>query len=207
MIHRLQRVLQLGKDDTPATKLAKLRHSLEPVGMNDEETVALFAALLSIPLPDDHRPLPYSSQKQKDKTLQALVTWLQRTAAQQPVRLEIEDLHWIDPSTLEFLGVLMDHVPTARLLVLLTFRPEFTPPWAGQAYMLSLQLTRLAQQQITTMVERVAGKALPEEVVQQLLAKSDGVVYIAPDGILIHGYAAHEVARRPHHVFLPVNLA
>lgn len=61
--------------------------------MHDEESVALFATLLSIPLPDDHPPLQYSPQKQKEKTLQALVTWLHKTTEQQPVRLEVEDLH------------------------------------------------------------------------------------------------------------------
>ena len=143
--------------------------------MTDEETVSLFAALLSVPLPATHPALPYSPQKQKEKTLDALVQWLQNAAQHQPVRVEFEDLHWADPSTLEFLALLIDAVPTARMFLLLTFRPEFTPPWPGQAHMFSLQLNRLPQQQIAAMVERVAGKPLPEEVVQQLLAKSDGV--------------------------------
>ena len=96
-------------------------------------------------------------------------------AAQQPVRLEFEDLHWADPSTLELLGLFIDQVARYRILVLLTFRPEFTPPWPTQAYMLPLQLSRLTQQQIAGMVERVAGKAVPEDLVQQLITKSDGV--------------------------------
>ena len=143
--------------------------------MHDEESVALFATLLSIPLPDDHPPLQYSPQKQKEKTLQALVTWLHKTAGQQIVRLEIEDLHWADPSTLELLGLIIDQAPTARMLLLLTFRPEFTPPWPAQAHTLQMYLNRLPQQEITAMVERVAGRGLPDEVVQQLLTKSDGV--------------------------------
>ena len=175
IIDRMQQVLEFNKDDTAETKLTKLTQSLEPVDMTDEETVALFATFLSIPLPDTHPPLQYSPQKQKEKTLQALVRWLHKTAEQQLVRLEIEDLHWADPSTLELLGLLIDQAPASRMLLLLTFRPEFAPPWPGHAHMLALQLNRLPQQEIAAMVERVAGKALPEEVVQQLLAKSDGV--------------------------------
>ena len=175
IIDRMQQVLEFTKADTAETKLTKLTQSLEPVDMTDEESVALFATLLSIPLPETHLRLQYSPQKQKEKTLQALVTWLHKTAVQKTVRLEFEDLHWADPSTLELLGLLIDQAPTSRLLILLTFRPEFTSPWPGHAHMLSLQLNRLPQQEIAAIVERVAGKTLPEEVVQQLLTKSDGV--------------------------------
>ena len=175
VIDHMQQVLQFNTDDNVDAKLTKLTQSLAPVDMQDEETVALFATLLSLPLPDSHPQLQYSPQKHKEKTLQALVTWLHKTALQQLVRLEFEDLHWADPSTLELLGLLMDHAPNSRLLLLLTFRPEFTPPWPMHAQTLQLSLTRLPQQDIAAMVERVAGKPLPADVVQQLLAKSDGV--------------------------------
>ena len=169
------RLLQFGREDTADEKLDKLTKALMPLRLNDPETLALFAALLSIPLPDAHPPVHLTPQKQKDKTLHSLMTWLQRTAERQPVRLEIEDLHWADPSTVEWLGLLLDRVPSCRLLVLLTFRPEFIPPWPTQVHMLPLQLSRLPQQQIADMVQRVAGKGLPREVLQQLITKSDGV--------------------------------
>jgi len=175
IIDRLQQVLAFTKDDTAAAKFAKLSQWLEPEGTTDDETVALFASFLLIPSPDNHPPLQYSPQKQKERTLQALVTWLQNASERQPVRIEFEDLHWADPSTLELLGLLIDQAPTARMLLLLTFRPEFTPPWPAQAHILQMYLNRLPQQDIAAMVERVAGKALPDEVVQQLLTKSDGV--------------------------------
>ncbi len=161
IIDRMQQVLQFDKDDTVEIKLAKLTQSLEPVDMHDEETAALLATLLSIPLPDNHPPLQYSPQKQKEKTLHALVTWLHKTAEQRPVRLEIEDLHWADPSMLELLGLLIDQAPASRMLLLLTFRPEFTPPWPAQAHTLQMCLNRIPQQDIAAMVERVAGKGLP----------------------------------------------
>ena len=175
VIDRLEKFLQFAKADTAEAKLAKLSQALEPVGMTDAETLALFAALLSLPLPDDHPPLQLTSQKQKEKTLHALASWLRKVSAQQPVRLEFEDLHWADPSTLELLGLFIDQVARYRVLVLLTYRPEFTPPWPLQAYMLTLQLSRLPHQQISDMVQRIAGKALPAEILQQLITKSDGV--------------------------------
>jgi class 3 adenylate cyclase len=133
-----QRVLQVGREDVPEEKLSKLTQALTPLRMHDSETLALFAALLSIPLPDTHPPLQLTPQKQKEKTLHGLVTWLQRAAERQPVRLEIEDLHWADPSTVEWMGLLIDRVPSSGILVLLTFRPEFIPPWPTQAHMLPL---------------------------------------------------------------------
>ena len=175
IIDGIQNFLQFAKDDTPAAKLTKLTQALEPLGMNDGETRALFATLLSIPLPDDHPPLSYSPQKQKEKTLQVLVTGLHKAAEQQPVRMEFEDLHWADASTLELLSLLIDEVASSKMLLLLTFRPEFSPPWLAQAHTLQLHLNRLPQQDIVAMVARVAGKVLPDEVVQQLLSKSDGV--------------------------------
>jgi predicted ATPase len=101
---------------------------------------------------------------------------LQALAARQPVLFIVEDLHWGDPSTLEFLNLLMDQGPTARILTLLVFRPEFRPPWGFQAHVTPLTLVRLPQQQTEVMVERVVGgKGLPAEVRQQIVAKTDGV--------------------------------
>lgn len=137
----------------------------------------LFAALLSLPLPDDlYPPLNLTPQRQKQKTLDALLTWLLKEAEQQPLLVMMEDLHWVDPSTLEFLGLLIDQVPTTRLLLLLTFRLDFSPPWAMLSHMTQLTLSRLARRQVEVMVEKVTGgKPLPAEVVQQLVTKTDGV--------------------------------
>ena len=87
-----------------------------------------------------------------------------------------EDLHWADPSSQEFLGRLIDQAALARLLLVLTFRPEFTPPWASRAHLTSLTLSRLPRTQVEEMVERVTGgKALPPEVFKQIVRKTDGV--------------------------------
>src|SRR5262249_17389878 len=121
-------------------------------------------------------------QRQHQKTLEALLTWLGQEADQQPVLFIVEDLHWVDPSTLEFLSLLVDQSPTARIVVLLTCRPEFTPPWPSRAHLTSLTLARLPGPQVERLVASVAGTtALPREVVQQIVAKTDGVPLFAEE--------------------------
>jgi predicted ATPase len=176
LIDRSQRTLQFGRDESPATKLQKLEAGLERYGLAQPETVALWAALLSVPLTDAYPPLNLTPQRQKQQTLEAMVALLLALAAEQPVLFIIEDVHWIDPSTLEFLTLLIDQGPTARLLTLLTCRPEFHTPWSFRAHLTPLTLTRLPRPQVSQMSMRVAGgKALPPEVVEQIVAKTDGV--------------------------------
>src|SRR5205823_1060529 len=106
----------------------------------------------------------------------ALLTVLLRIAAQQPVLFVMEDLHWVDPTTLEFLTLLVDQGPTARILALFTCRPDFSPPWTGRAHLTQVTLPRLPRRQAAKMTGEVAhGKALPAEVVEQVVAKTDGV--------------------------------
>src|SRR5439155_10675357 len=145
-------------------------------GMPLAETVPLLAALLSLPLTADYAPLSVSPEQQKQQTLHALLTTLLRIAAQQPVLFVMEDLHWVDPSTLEVLSLLVDQGPTARILALFTFRPDFSPPWTGRAHFTQVTVNRLSRHQAAEVIRQVAlGKALPPEVVEQLVAKTDGV--------------------------------
>src|SRR5262249_42971723 len=132
--------------------------------------------LLSLQLTTDYASLTLAPEQQKQKTLQALLTILLRIAAQQPVLFVMEDLHWVDPTTLELLSLLVDQGPTAHILVLLTFRPDFSPPWPGRSHLVQMMLTRLPRRQATEMTSQVVhGKALPIEVVEQVVAKTDGV--------------------------------
>jgi predicted ATPase len=115
-------------------------------------------------------------EQQKQRTLHALLTILLRIAAQQPVLFVMEDLHWVDPSTLEFLTLLIEQGPTARILTLLTFRPDFSPPWTGRSHLTPVTLPRLPRRQAAEMAGRVAhSKALPAEVMEQVVARTDGV--------------------------------
>jgi len=136
MIELLERVThRFEREELLPQKLRKLEGFLVQYGLPLAEAVPLFAALLSLPLPADYAPLTGSPEQQKQQTLRALLTIMLRIAAQQPVLFVMEDLHWVDPSTLEFLSLLIDQGPTARLLVLLTFRPDFSPPWTGRAHL------------------------------------------------------------------------
>src|SRR5262249_9426217 len=112
----------------------------------------------------------------KQQTLQALLTILLRIAAEQPVLFVMEDLHWADPTTLEWLSLLVDQGPTARILALLTFRPDFHPPWTGRAHLTQLTLHRLSPRHAVAMTEPVAHrKALPAAVVEHVVTTTDGV--------------------------------
>jgi class 3 adenylate cyclase len=139
-IDLLERVaLRFEREESPSQKLSKLEGFLVQYGLPLAETVPLFAALLSLPLPADYAPLTASPEQQKQQTLHALLTILLRIAAQQPVLFVMEDLHWVDPSTLEFLSLLVDQGPTARILALFTFRPDFSPPWTGRSHLTQVQ--------------------------------------------------------------------
>jgi predicted ATPase len=117
-----------------------------------------------------------SPEQHKQQTLHVLLTILLRIAAQQPVLFVMEDLHWVDPSTLELLSLLVDQGPTARILALFTFRPDFPPPWTGRAHLTQLTVNRLSRRQTVEVIRQVAhGKVLPAEVVEQIVAKTDGV--------------------------------
>src|SRR5262249_61831734 len=129
----------------PRTRLAKLEQGLQAAGLPLAEAVPLLAALLTVSVPERYPPLSLSPQRQKQKTQETLVAWLLATAAQHPVLAVWEDLHWADPSTLELLGLLLDQVPTARLLLVLTARPDFRPPRGDRSYVTPLNLTRLAR--------------------------------------------------------------
>src|SRR5258706_7836927 len=167
LIDLLDRVaLRFEQEESPPQKLRKLEGFLVQYGLPLAEAVPMFAALLSLPLPADYAPLSMSPEQQKQQTLHALLTILLRIAAQQPALFVMEDLHWIDPTTLEFLSLLVDQGPTARILALWTFRPDFSPPWTGRAHLTQVTLPRLPRQQATAMADRVAhGQALPAEVV------------------------------------------
>src|SRR5262249_7345598 len=176
IIEHLQRLLQFAREDAPAVKLGKLQHTLSRYHFPQADTMLLLAALLSLPHPEGYPPITVSPQKQKEKTQAALVAWLVEEAEQKPVYNTWEDVHWADPSMLEVLTLLLDQAPTTRLLALLTFRPEFMPPWGNRSHLSQMTLSRLGRPQVEAMVERVTGgKALPPEVMQQIVVKTDGV--------------------------------
>src|SRR5262245_24404342 len=165
------RVLRFETTEAPADKLGKIEQMLAQHHLPLTETVPLFAALLSLPA-EGYPALALTPERQKQKTLEALLALLVERATQETLLLIVEDLHWVDPSTLEFLSLLVEQGPAARMLTLCTFRPQFTPPWPPRAHIAQLTLTRLPRPQLGRMVMAVAGgKALPPEVRQQVVTK------------------------------------
>jgi TOMM system kinase/cyclase fusion protein len=205
VVDHLQRFLQWQRDETPEAKFDTLERVLRTYRLPLEEVVPLFAALLSVPLPEPYPPLNLTPQRQRQKTHEALVAWLLEEAERQPVLAVWEDLHWADPSTLEVLSLMLDQVSTARMLTLLTCRPEFRPPWATHAPVTQVTLTRLGRTQVEAMIPSLTGdKTLPTEIVEQVIAKTDGVplfveelVKMVMESGLIQEQAGHYVLTGP----------
>ena len=177
LIDLLRRVvLRFERQESAAQKLRKLEGLLVQNGQPLAETVPLFASLLSIPAGGDY-PIPDLAPEQlKQQTMRALLTVLLRRAAEQPVLFVVEDLHWVDPTTLELLSLLVEQLHTARILALFTYRPDFNPPWAERSNVTQVTLSRLPPVQAAELTGRVAhGKRLPEEVLAQVVNKTDGV--------------------------------
>ena len=176
MIRHLERLLGFGRDDTPQEKLAKLEHTLSSHKFANERSAPLLAGLLSIAVPEGRYPARHNPQLDKQQTLDLLAEWLVEAAQRDAVLFAVEDLHWADPSTIELLTRVLEHVPTARTLVILTCRPEFQPPWTASQHLSFLTLDRLTKAQTEAMIaELLHGSRLPLEVVEQIIAKTDGV--------------------------------
>jgi predicted ATPase len=172
-----QHALQWHQDDTPAQRVAKLEQVLSHYHLPLAETIPLFAPLLALPLPEDtYSPLHLSPQRQRQKTLESMVAMLLELAAREPVLFILEDLQWTDPTTLEFLDLLVEHVPASAICMLLTCRPEFQSSWHYRSYLTEITVNRLSEGQIAQMAQHVAGdKALPGDIIPQLVDKTDGV--------------------------------
>jgi predicted ATPase len=174
-INQISHAAGFARDDLPAAKLEKLEALLARAAPPDED-VAFLADLLSLPA-SEGQPLPSPSPKRKkNRTLQALIRQLDGLAREQPVVVVFEDVHWIDPTSLELLDLTVDHIRSLPVLLIVTFRPEFQPPWTGQERVSTLALSRLDRRERTVLIEQIAGgKALPEEVVAQITERTDGV--------------------------------
>ena len=175
-ITQLERAAGFRREDTDEQRLDKLEAVLAQATNDLSEVVPLLADLLSIPTGDRYPPLNLTPQKRKEKTLQAQVAQVEGLAARQPVLMVFEDVHWSDPTTRELLDLLVDRVPALRVLVIITFRPEFTPPWIGRPHVTMLTLNRLPPRQRAEMIAHVTGgKALPKEIADQIIDRTDGV--------------------------------
>jgi len=173
-IDQLGRAAGFARDDSPTAKLEKLEAVLAQAAPPDED-VAFLANLLSLPASERH-PLPnLSPQRKKERTLEALIRQLEGLARQQPVVMFFEDVHWIDPTSRELLDLTVECVRNLPVLLIVTFRPEFQPPWTGQPQVTMLALNRLDRRDRAALVAQIAGKVLPDEVADQIGERTDGV--------------------------------
>uniref|UniRef100_UPI0005632AC0 AAA family ATPase n=1 Tax=Bradyrhizobium sp. WSM1743 TaxID=318996 RepID=UPI0005632AC0 len=176
VIGLLERAAGFAVDDSAATRLDKLE-ALLALSTDDVTAVApLLAALLSLETNARYPPLDMSPHRQKERTLEELVNQVLGLARRRPVLALYEDVHWADPTSLELLDLLVGRVQGAPVLVLITFRPEFGPPWMRYPHVTALTLSRLSRRQGAAMVAQLSGgKALPPAVLDQIVAKTDGV--------------------------------
>jgi class 3 adenylate cyclase/predicted ATPase len=176
VIEQLERAAGFAAGDCAEVRLDKLEAVLRQSSAQVVEVAPLLAALLSIRSDGRYPSLNLTPQAQKAKTFEALLAQLKGLAAGQPVLMVFEDAHWIDPTSAELFGQVIDRVTRLPVLLVITFRPEFTPPWTGYAHVASLTLSRLGQRQGAAIIERLAGgKALPAEILEQIVARTDGV--------------------------------
>jgi class 3 adenylate cyclase/predicted ATPase len=175
VIEQLGRAAGFARNDPPAARLDKLKALLARAA-TPQEDIALLADLLALAALEPH-PLPnLSPQRKKERTLEALLHQLEGLAAREPVVMVFEDAHWIDPTSRELLDLTVERVRSLPVLLLVTFRPEFQPPWIGQPRVTILVLNRLDQRDRTALAEQIAGgKALPNDVSTRIADRTDGV--------------------------------
>src|SRR5262249_21398243 len=164
-----------GPEEPPQERFDRVLRRIEQLGLARPETVPLFASLLSLPLPDRFPPLALSPVRQREETFRAMLEWLHVRATRRPFLFIVEDLHWVDASTLEFLGQFIAEGLQASILTVLTFRPEFSTPWPAVAHQTSLALNRLTRRQVGTLTRHKTGDTVPEALVDQIFARTGGV--------------------------------
>jgi len=174
-IARLEHAARFEREDSSDTRLGKLEGLLAPT-MPPQEDIALIADLLSLSAAERWPTLNLSPQRKKAKTFEALLRQIELLAQQQPVLMIYEDVHWIDPTSRELLDLTMERVPRLPILLLMTFRPEFQPPWIGLPHVTMHPISRLDRREGASLAQRVAvNKKLPDDIVDEIVTRTDGI--------------------------------
>jgi predicted ATPase/class 3 adenylate cyclase len=174
-IAQLERAAGFKGDDTPEQRLVKLEALLDGGTARIRNMAPLFAALLSIPFGERYPPVTLNPMQQRRRTLAAWLDLFESRARKQPTLLLFEDAQWADATSLELLDLTVERVRELPVLALLTFRQDFESPWVGRPNVATLTLKRLEQNEVESVVARVTGgRALPSEVMKQIVAKTDG---------------------------------
>lgn len=198
----LQRLLDFSPAESPAARFDRLAQYLDDCGLARPEVVALFAKLLFL-APDQRYPeSPLPPAREREEMFRAIREWLRGCAQKQPVLFVIEDAHWIDASTLEFLGLFIAEGLHDRILTVLTCRPEFRQPWPPAAHQTSLALSRLTRRQVEELMQKNAGGELPASLVAQIHERTRGVPLLVEE----FSRMARELAARHRHGEMPSTL-
>jgi class 3 adenylate cyclase len=175
IISQMERAARIAHGDTAQVKLDKLDVLLAQTSTSSQD-VSLFADMLSLPNDGRYPALGLQPQQRRQKTLEALTAQVEALSRQNPLLMIFEDAHWADPTSLETFGLIVDRVRSLPVLLVVTFRPEFDPPWIGRPYVTALTLNRLAQRDIEAMIDRVVGnKVVPASVRHDIIERTDGI--------------------------------
>jgi class 3 adenylate cyclase/predicted ATPase len=173
IIGQMERAAGFAYDDKPQARLDKLDAVL---GQTSTQDAALFAEMLSLPNDERYPALDPTPQQRRQKTLEALISRLEALTRENPVLMIFEDAHWTDPTSLEVFSMVVSRIATLPVLLIVTFRPEFDPPWIGRPHVTALTINRLAQRDVGAMIDRVAGtKVLPASIRQDIIERTDGI--------------------------------
>jgi class 3 adenylate cyclase/predicted ATPase len=175
VIGQMERAAGLAYTDTPKAKLDKL-DALLALTSTSTEDVSLFAEMLSLPNDGRYPSRQLTPEQRRQGMLEALAAQLQALARKNPVLMIFEDAHWTDPTTLEAFGRAVTRAATLPVLLVVTFRPEFDPPWTGRPHVTALTINRLEEREINAMIDRIIGnKVLPPNIRREIIERSDGV--------------------------------
>ena len=175
IISQMERTAGFVHDDTPQAKLDKLDAVLAQTSTRMEDA-ALFAEMLSLPNDGRYPALDLTPEHRRHRTLEALVSQMEALTRQNPLLMIFEDAHWTDPTSLEAFGRTVDRIKTLPVLLIVTFRPEFAPPWIGGPHVTALTINRLAQRDIDAMIDGVVGnKLLAASIRQDIIERTDGI--------------------------------
>jgi len=174
IIGQMERSAGLRHDDTPPARLDKLDAVLAQTSTSIEDA-ALFAEMLSLPNDGRYPALELTPEQRRQRTLDALILQVQALTRSSPVLMIFEDAHWADPTSLEVLSRAVDRIAALRALLIVTFRPEFDPPWIGQPHVTALPINRLPQREVVAIIDDLVGnKELPADVMAEIVERTDG---------------------------------
>jgi class 3 adenylate cyclase/predicted ATPase len=175
IISQMERAAALSPDDSVQVKLDKVDTLLALTSTSDLDA-ALFAEMLSLPNDGRYPAIELTPEQRRKKTLEALVSQLEALTQKSPVLMIFEDAHWGDPTSLEVFGRIIERVRSLRVLLIVTFRPEFQAPWTGRHYVTPITINRLRERDIEAMIDRVVGnKLIPAGIRQDIIERTDGI--------------------------------